>query len=498
MSKRSRRWLLGILVVFLLLAIFLGRPAFHLARAWLGDKDETTPPPAGFVDDASRLNETEVAEVWDIPGDIDQAEQQLKDLLQRAREKGLPVAIAGSKHTQGGHTISPKGIVVNMLPFNHMHLEEGTKMLKVGAGARWAEILPYLDKQGCSVAIMQSNNTFSVGGSISANCHGWQHNHPPIASTVLAFRLMKADGTIVGCSRTENAELFKAVLGGYGLFGIILDVDLQAVPNERYRLETFIVPKGKYITTFENKVSGANDVGMAYGRLSIVSGEDFLGEAILNVFRKAPCSREEIPGLSKPGLIPLRRAIFRGSVNSDYGKRLRWKAEKLLGPKLAKEFYSRNQLLNEGVEIFQEHSAKRTDILHEYFIPPGRFNDFLEKMRVVIPRHKGDLLNVTVRNVLKDKDTLLRYADQDLFGLVMLFSQERTKEADARMEAMTQEMIDAALDLGGRYYLPYRLHATREQFQRAYPKASQFFAAKRRYDPQELFQNLFYLKYGRQ
>jgi hypothetical protein len=44
--------------------------------------------------------------------------------------------------------------------------------------------------------------------------------------------------------------------------------------------------------------------------------------------------------------------------------------------------------------------------------------------------------------------------------------------------------------------LPYRLHATPEQFARAYPQGADFFAAKRRYDPDELFQNEFYLKYG--
>ena len=66
------------------------------------------------------------------------------------------------------------------------------------------------------------------------------------------------------------------------------------------------------------------------------------------------------------------------------------------------------------------------------------------------------------------------------------------------MQRMTQEMIDAVLDAGGRYYLPYRLHATAAQFQRAYPQADQFFTLKRQYDPHELFQNEFYRKYGQQ
>jgi len=81
-------------------------------------------------------------------------------------------------------------------------------------------------------------------------------------------------------------------------------------------------------------------------------------------------------------------------------------------------------------------------------------------------------------------------------ALVLLFMQSRTPDADVRMKAMTRELIDAALDLGGSYYLPYRLHATREQFDRAYPEARRFFDLKRQYDPDELFQNRFYMEYG--
>jgi len=78
----------------------------------------------------------------------------------------------------------------------------------------------------------------------------------------------------------------------------------------------------------------------------------------------------------------------------------------------------------------------------------------------------------------------------------MLFNQERSPEADSQMEAMTQELIEAALAAKGRYYLPYRLHAKPVQFFAAYPQAEQFFALKRKYDPNLLFSNQFYSKYG--
>ncbi len=398
----------------------------------------------------------------------------------------------------GGHTIYPDGIVLDMLSFNRLELDGRRRILHVGAGATWKQIIPYLDARDLSVAVMQSNNDFSVGGSISVNCHGWQNGRPPIASTVDAFRLMLADGSIVRCSRTENEELFRLALGGYGLFGVILDAELRVVPNERYRPEVNLLDTRDYVAHFERKVRQDDDIGMVYGRLCVVPGETtFMQEAILTVFRRSPCAPEELPKLSSPELADLRREVYRAQIDSAAGKEVRWKVEKVFGEQITRGFVSRNQLLNEAADVYQERNVDRTDILHEYFVPPERFVDFRDRAGAIIARHDGDLLNVTVRDVRQDNDTVLRYADRDVFGLVMLFSQLRTPQADSRMETMTQELIDAALNCGGRYYLPYRLHATREQFMAAYPQAPRFFQRKRHYDPDELFQNQFYIKYGR-
>ena len=56
-------------------------------------------------------------------------------------------------------------------------------------------------------------------------------------------------------------------------------------------------------------------------------------------------------------------------------------------------------------------------------------------------------------------------------------------------------MIDAALASDGRYYLPYRLDATQEQFNRAYPEASTFAKLRSRIDPRRRFTNLMWEKY---
>ena len=490
--------LLGFLVV---LVILLAKPTVHLLSTISRDVDEREQLPHGFVDDASRLNKTKVYEVRRILLDTDDPEEQLAQLLAEARSTGRRVSIAGSRHSTGGHSIYPDGISIDMTSWNEMALEPEHEILSVQSGATWDEVIGYLDPLGRSVAIMQSNDSFTVGGSISVNCHGWQYNRPPIASSVLSFRLMNVDGEILRCSRTENPELFSLVLGGYGLFGIILEVELQTVANEAYRLEQHLIPAGNALQAFDEKIKNALGLAMVYARMN-TAPDNFLNEIILNAFILEPEAKipqrsgAEGNDLLSEMIRGSARTVFRGSEGSDYGKRVRWSAETRLAPILMGKVFSRNQLLDEGVETLENRSVQTTDVLHEYFVPPEQSSSFIDAVRRIIPAHDGDLLNVTIRQVNEDQDTLLRYADESMLCFVMLFLQDRNDEGERRMASMTRDLIDASLEHGGRYYLPYRLHATPEQFGRAYPQAEEFFERKRHYDPDELFQNQFYLKYG--
>ena len=348
--KRKRRTLIILSVGLAILVGVLAKPVIHLLQTASRDVNELEELPSGYVDDASRLNSTKVAEVWQIPVDGDDPEGQIAQLLMRARAEGRRVSIAGARHSMGGHTIYPGGIRINMLPWNRMVLDEDRNILKVQAGAVWKDVIAYLDPRDRSVEIMQSDNSFTVGGSISVNAHGWQYGRPPIASTVESFRLMQADGTIVHCSRTKNRELFSLALGGYGLFGLILDVELRVVANERYRLEQYVVPVDESLTTFDTKIKGRPGTQMVYARMNVVP-DTFLEEVIINAFFRDP--RGEIPTLGEPGMQGLKRAVFRGSADSEYGKELRWSAETKLQPLLAGKIFSRNQLLNESVDVFQ-------------------------------------------------------------------------------------------------------------------------------------------------
>jgi FAD/FMN-containing dehydrogenase len=146
---------------------------------------------------------------------------------------------------------------------------------------------------------------------------------------------------------------------------------------------------------------------------------------------------------------------------------------------------------------YLNNRLRDTDILQEYFIPHGKMPQFVDGLRSIVKGNGANLINVTIRIVRKDEITTLNYAKQDMFAYVLYFNQKFNEHEGRILRKTTTDLIDLALGLDGTYYLPYQLFYSKEQLRKAYPRVDEFFAAKRIYDPDELFTNKFYEKYGK-
>lgn len=490
--RTKRKSLLSLLGIGLLAVVAV--PLGHLGLTKFNEPATLVGATAlGYSNDASHLNQTRVRQVVAVKADKAAMQEQIRDLLKYAQTHHLKVSVAGAQHSMGGHTIYPDGIVLNMLPYKHMVFNEHSNVLTIGSGALWADALALLDAKGKSVAVMQSFSDFSVGGSLSVNGHGWQKNAPPLSSSVLGFELMQADGSVVYCSRTENAPLFHAVIGGYGLFGVILDVDIKVVDNVSLRFHSEAVTPENYAAQYEYLVTHNPHAQLAYGRLRI-SDKHFLEEATLNYFEN---QYEPPPPLAQQQANnkELKRLVFRGSVDSEYGKRLRWDLEQGLNTVQQNTLFTRNELLAERASLIDNKDPRRTDLLQEYFVPKHALAGFVADIKPILKHSDIDLLNITIREVKQDHDANLNYAREDVFGLVFLFSQQKTPTQEAAMAKLNNDLLDVALRHGGTFYLPYRLHIGKAKMRLAYPQADGFFALKREYDPNELFSNRFYQHY---
>jgi len=461
--------------------------------------DAQIPPtitPQALLDDASRLNPTPVRGVIFAGSSATSTRDVISPLLRRIGDgQDPPLAIGGVRHSMGGQSLLRDGWLLDMQPLKSVEVDGANRVMRVGAGATWRDVIPVLNAAGFAPTVMQSNHDFTVGGSLSVNCHGWHTNSQPIAGTVQGLRLLTADGDVVACSPQENAELFRLALGGYGMFGVILEADLAVVPNVLFRKPEFeSVSTADYARSFAQRVYEAGSTAeMAYGRLS-VDPFSFLDDAIIGTFTPVPDTRGDVLPLTPALSSEIARAVYRNSANNGAGKALRWFLEREASPWLAEET-SRNSVLNEPAAVFANRSTDTTDILHEYFVPQARLSEFVGHAKEIIRGAKGNLLNVTVRDVRRDTRAVLAYAHEDVFGLVMSFVQKRTDDGEERMRGMTRELIDASIATGGSFYLPYRLHATTEQFRRAYPAWNEAMQAKDRYDAKHVFQNGLYTAY---
>ncbi len=163
--------------------------------------------------------------------------------------------------------------------------------------------------------------------------------------------------------------------------------------------------------------------------------------------------------------------------------------ESRIGPAMTGGRATRNSLMAEPVANLAQKDMRRTDILHEYFVAPERFGEFVAACRDIIPKSRSEFLNVTLRYVAADTTPVLTIAPVRRIAAVMSFSQEVTPEGEIDMMQTTEALIDRVTAIGGAFYLPYRLHARRDQVEKAYPAMSSFIAAKRHYDPKLLFRN---------
>jgi FAD/FMN-containing dehydrogenase len=489
-----KKFLLILGIVVVLAGFWLARPLFHLAGvAWR--ESSFTPHEtlaAHEADDVSGLNKSQVADVIKIGPSLEIATDQVRAALNRAKREHLAVSMAGARHSEGGHTIPTGGLQLDMGALDYVHFDEATKSVTVGSGCHWEKVIRTLDGFGRSVSIMQSDYNFSVGGSLSVNCHGWQSGRPPLASSVRSFVVVTADGQVRRCSREENNELFGLVLGGYGLFGVILEAELETMPNQMLQGDWENVSQDQYQAALGRWLHRCGGPNLAYGRLSVAPSK-FLSEARFTIFSPVEGRTEPVQpeGSFKRWLF---RLIFRGQVESDYGKELRWKLERVLGD-LGGKLFSRNGTLYFDAGLYLNRDPARTDILQEYFVPREGFTAFVDSLRTCVRRNHIELLNVTIRDVKEDKDTFLAYARGDRVALVLFFDQKKTSEAEGAMQKCTQELVDASLVVGGTYYLPYRAHPTEAQFLAAYPMAQKFAAAKKKWDPGLLFRNQFYDRY---
>ncbi len=479
----KKKWV----ILFSLLAIFVYVLIFFFSVEKVQDKKEHL-----LIKDVGHLYPDYVKKIVK-----EDKLEQIREIVMDADSRGLKVSISGSQHSQGGHTYYNDAVVLNMKSYNEiLNLDLKNKVLTVQSGATWDDVQRYINQYNLSVKVMQSSNIFTIGGTLSANAHGRDLDSTEMIETVKSFRLLLVNGTILNVSKLENSELFYLVIGGYGMFGVILDADIQLTDNKIYRTRTTRMNYTDFPEYFENHIKKNDSIELMLVRPSI-SPDNLFEEFVVLTWEKTNETLDIM--LSEEKNVARDKFLFGLSRKYEWGKDLRWSLQKRIESKEGR-LITRNNAMRPPeapLELLEHNSQSDTDILQEYFIPTENFINFSEELITILKEDDVNVLSFTIRYVRPNNESLLSYAPNKESFAVIYYSNVKLREKELkRTEKTIQKIVDSAISNDGKYYLTYNLYPTQEQIRRSYPNIDLVFSKKKQYDPNETFMSKFYAKYA--
>lgn len=447
----------------------------------------------------SQLNRTRVRELL-----LPRTRDELAQIVHSASRKGIPISVSGCRHSMGGQQFATDSICVDTRGLDRvMSFDRERGLIEAEAGIQWPKLIrAYLDAQASQekqwgIAQKQTGaDTFTLGGSFSSNVHGRGLAMKPLISNVESFTVVNADGKTVLCSRDQHSELFRAAIGGYGLFGFIDTVTLRLVPRKKLRRVVEIVRADDLPKRFEQRIAQK----FLYGDFQFSVDEkspDFLQRGVFSCYE--PIDEEE-PVVAKKELrvddwLDLLRLAY-----TDRAKAFKRYSEYYLSTNGQTYWSDTNQLsayLPDYAQKIREQigGEESSLIITEIYVPRPDLPNFLAKAADLLRSNRTIVIYGTVRLIEKDDESFLAWAKQPYACIIFNLLTFHTPAGIENSARSFRGLIDLAIGRGGSYYLTYHKFAKAEQVTACYPQFKQFLELKRKYDPTERFQSDWYRYY---
>jgi FAD/FMN-containing dehydrogenase len=151
-------------------------------------------------------------------------------VIRFARDHDLPLAIKAGGHNGGGFGSVDDGVVADLSPLKSITVDPATGRVRVGGGCVWGEVDAATQPHGLAVPAGIISTT-GVAGLTLGGGHGYlTRRHGLTIDNLVAAELVLADGSRVTASADEHPDLFWAIRGGGGNFGVVTEFTFQAHP----------------------------------------------------------------------------------------------------------------------------------------------------------------------------------------------------------------------------------------------------------------------------
>ena len=144
-----------------------------------------------------------------------------------AREQGLAVSVRGGGHSVAGHAVVEGGLTIDMRPINRVRVDPEQRTAWCGGGANWGELDRETQAFGLAVTGGRLADT-GVGGLTLGGGSGWlERKYGFTIDSLLSAEVVTASGELVIASAERNPDLFWALKGGGGNFGVVTGFEFR-------------------------------------------------------------------------------------------------------------------------------------------------------------------------------------------------------------------------------------------------------------------------------
>ncbi|GAC1472612.1 MAG: FAD-binding oxidoreductase [Chloroflexota bacterium] len=150
--------------------------------------------------------------------------------VKRARDAGLPISVRGGGHSVAGHCIGEGALVVDLVNMRRIEVDPERQVAVAGGGVTWEEYDAATQAHGLASTGGTFADTGIAGLTLGGGIGHLQGTFGFAVDCLIGARLVTADGQIVYTCADENADLFWAIRGGGGNFGVVIDFEFRLNP----------------------------------------------------------------------------------------------------------------------------------------------------------------------------------------------------------------------------------------------------------------------------
>jgi len=415
---------------------------------------------------------------------------ELADALARASGAGRRITFRSGGCAFDTQSLN-RDLIVSLDRLRGLTFSADATSVEVGAGEPWGEVVRAAHRRGCIPPVVVTTERASAAGTTSGNCVSrWSPRHGPDSAHVHGVELVTARGRRMRLAPGDDA--FFGVTGGLGYLGAIARVDLALVPNPHDQVETRVVAAG-----------AVGEILAACAPAGLPAGNDVTAYGVLlpDLRRGMAYQSRYVSGqrLRRFTAVHQPRSVLRmlGELllPSHAGSRLigeiayRFRGTRYVDPLLDYTFFMDGDVWFR--RLGRRLGFEMRVVQQSFVVPVAAGAELVERARRAF--HDAAIAPTLVDVLYCPADRALLSATHGQGGFVVSFAfSPRTRGRLARIRDALVRLSKECRGLGGRVRLTKNVHADVDDLAAMYEATlPQFYALKRRLDPDGLIRNAF-------